>query len=121
MFRDAVKILRALLGAIALMLVIVGGFFVGAETEAEADGEASWSVRKGAKSVIVAATRAAAACPLAAAAKPVGGRLLMSAPSEVFFARPAKVRSGAAGHGARREPEREPTGRARPGVVRLLI
>lgn len=121
MFRHALKILRALLGAIALMLIVGGGFFVGAEAATNEGGEPTWRARKSAKPAIVSSARVSAACPMAVAAKAAAGRVSAAAPVEMIFAWVAKTRSGASAHGVRREPEREPNGRARQGVVRLLI
>lgn len=126
MFRDVLKILRALFGAVALMGIIGGGFFVDVQAAAEPGDGAVWSARKNAKPAVVSASRSAVACPLAVSAKAAAGRAVGPAPAvsvsaSMIFAWIEKARSGAAAHGARREPEREPVGRARQGVVRLLI
>jgi hypothetical protein len=120
-FAHWLKFLRALIGACALMLFIGGGFFVGAEPVRGEGGESAWGSRKGAKPAIVGVVRGVWSCPLAAAAKTVGGRVSALTPVELFLAWSVKPRSGASAHGWRREPEREPGGRVRPGVVRLLI
>lgn len=121
MFREAVKILRALLSVVVLMLIIGGGHAVGAEPKARGS-ETSWGPRKNAKSAAMLSARAGVVCPLALVAEATGGRIMFSA-SAVLFCATANIEAWCEAIDAARavrEPERQSSARARPGVVLRL-